>query len=307
MLRISLLLILHSTYSSAQSTSQLERISSAAPEYPEHARERGITGNAEFRADIDEQGRVRTVEILKVPAEDVGFEDAVEECVKKWRFKPAQLEGVTVATSYESFVRFSLRAEDEDAIHQIVREPWIDDTSRTRTRLLIRGDWVDASSVLRDWLTRESSPDEPSDQSVLVDSIQFPPGTPNSAIIRATRYLPGTIKEGLELRATKRSSDWFLIWVGRTWDSDPVLVHKPPDPDYPERARETRMGGTVRILMVVTLEGKTELLDVLTPLTDGLTEAASDNAVQWRWEPALRTGTPVEAVGLIVVTFRRGR
>lgn len=308
MLRASLLLILYGAYSSAQSTSAPELLSSTAPEYPERARERGITGNAEFRSFIDEKGRVRKVEILKVPVEDVGFDKAVEDCVKKWKFEPARTAGVAVASSYESVLRFSLRAEDEDAIHQLVRKPWNDDSPRTPTRLLVRGDWVDASSVLRDWLMKQSAPEERADQLVVIDSIQFPADAPNSALITATQYFSGAVeKEGLMLRATKRSTDWFLIWVGPTWDLDPVLVQKPPDPDYPARAKETGMGGTVLVLVVVTLEGQTELLEVLTPLPDGLTETSTENALQWRWEPALREGTPVEAVGVITVTFRAAR
>ena len=86
------------------------------------------------------------------------------------------------------------------------------------------------------------------------------------------------------------------------WDIEPVLVFKPPDPEYPDAAREKMVSGEVILRILVRLDGSTEVLGVIKSLPYCV-EAAKDNARLFRWKPALKAGKPVEAPGIITVTF----
>jgi len=86
------------------------------------------------------------------------------------------------------------------------------------------------------------------------------------------------------------------------WDIEPVLVFKPPSPDYPAAAREKMVRGEVLLEVLVKLDGTTEVVRVLKSLPYCV-ETARENAKLWRWKPALNDGKPTEAYGVITVTF----
>lgn len=86
------------------------------------------------------------------------------------------------------------------------------------------------------------------------------------------------------------------------WDIEPVLVFKPPRPDYPAAAREKMVRGEVLLEILVKLDGTTEVVRVLKSLPYCV-EAARENAKLFRWKPALKEGQPTEAYGVITVTF----
>jgi len=89
---------------------------------------------------------------------------------------------------------------------------------------------------------------------------------------------------------------------GGGWDTDPVPLYKPPDPAYPTAARERGIAGEVILRVLIRLDGSTEVVDVVKSLPYCV-DAALANAKLWRWKPARRHGKPVEAIGIITVTF----
>jgi len=86
------------------------------------------------------------------------------------------------------------------------------------------------------------------------------------------------------------------------WDIEPVLVFRPPEPTYPPAAREKMINGEVILRVLVKLDGSTEIISVIKSLPHCV-EAAKENARLFRWKPALKEGKPVEAFGIITVTF----
>jgi len=76
-------------------------------------------------------------------------------------------------------------------------------------------------------------------------------------------------------------------------------------PDYPEIARMARVQGTVRLEAVISREGTVESLRVVggPPL---LVKAAFDAVSQWRYQPTLLNGEPVEVSTEIEVNFTLG-
>jgi protein TonB len=76
-------------------------------------------------------------------------------------------------------------------------------------------------------------------------------------------------------------------------------------PTYPPLARQARIQGTVRLEAVISKSGAIEELKVVSghPL---LIQAAQAAVLQWRYEPTLLNGVPVEVITTIDVNFTLG-
>ena len=76
-------------------------------------------------------------------------------------------------------------------------------------------------------------------------------------------------------------------------------------PTYPPLARQARIQGTVRLEAVISKNGAIEELKVVSghPL---LIQAAQAAVLQWRYEPTLLNGVPVEVITTIDVNFTLG-
>lgn len=93
------------------------------------------------------------------------------------------------------------------------------------------------------------------------------------------------------------------IRVGGAVQATRLVYHVRPE--YPEAARQRGVEGTVLILGVISKEGS--LLDVkpMNTLVDPeLTQAALDAVPQWRYEPTLLNGQPVEVETSFTVNFK---
>jgi protein TonB len=79
------------------------------------------------------------------------------------------------------------------------------------------------------------------------------------------------------------------------------LINK-VSPEYPQLAKMARIQGTVRLEAVISKDGTIQDLKVLSghPL---LVKAALDAVKQWRYQPTLLNGDPVEVVTEIDVNF----
>ena len=87
------------------------------------------------------------------------------------------------------------------------------------------------------------------------------------------------------------------------YDVEPRLIYEPPEPPYPESARRRRITGEVMLQVLVKLDGSTEVLGVIKSGCRVCVETARKHALLYRWRPALKDGEPVEAIGVISVTF----
>jgi len=74
-------------------------------------------------------------------------------------------------------------------------------------------------------------------------------------------------------------------------------------PIYPEGARLARTEGTVILEIVVDKQGNVTNTKVLLPLANGLTEAAITAVKQWRYDPAMLNGEPVDVYVVVTVAF----
>ena len=84
-----------------------EKVTAPQPQYTEIARKARISGVVIVEAIIDKAGNVTNVKVLKgLP---MGLDDAAADAVKKWKFKPATLNGKPVSVIYNLTVNFQLQ------------------------------------------------------------------------------------------------------------------------------------------------------------------------------------------------------
>lgn len=76
-------------------------------------------------------------------------------------------------------------------------------------------------------------------------------------------------------------------------------------PLYPPHAQQNGIQGSVVLQGVISTTGNLIGVEVLSKAVDSeLAQAAVDTVSQWRWEPTLLNGEPVEVVTTITVNFR---
>ena len=82
-----------------------EAIQRVAPSYPEAAREKKVQGLVQLEALVGTDGSVLDTRIQKSIPE---LDQAAIDCVRQWRFKPAQLKGAPVEAWVVIPIRFTL-------------------------------------------------------------------------------------------------------------------------------------------------------------------------------------------------------
>jgi periplasmic protein TonB len=77
-----------------------------------------------------------------------------------------------------------------------------------------------------------------------------------------------------------------------------------PDPVYTEEARQAKIQGTCVLWLVVDAEGHPRDIRVVRGLGYGLDAKAIESVKQWRFEPATKSGVPVNVQVSVEVAFR---
>jgi uncharacterized protein (TIGR02246 family) len=319
MLRVLSLLCLSTSFVFAQEP--VPASDNPVPDYPQEARRTLVTGDVWFRAYVTEEGTVQGVEITRVPVKDLGFEEAVAPVVKAWRFEPAREGSTPVAVWFEGSVRFSLQPEDEEQIYALAERcmlAWNRREAQVLASLFadnahihtVTDDPAYGPSQIRLRFTELLSTRlEGTDLTLSVDMIRF--AGADRAEVEHTYQLTGDVEHIGRIGTTLTLLDgvWLIdharLIEGASvvWDTDPVVQYRPDDPPIPEEARQNNISGRVLMDILVRRDGSTEVVKVLEGLPFGCTEAAIESAMEWRWQPALRDGEPVEATGTIWVSF----
>jgi TonB family protein len=103
--------------------------------------------------------------------------------------------------------------------------------------------------------------------------------------------------------ATARPHSPQRIRVGGNVQATKLVYSVPPV--YPEHAKQNGLQGVVVLQAVIGINGSLLSIQPLSKSVDAeLVQAARDAVSQWRYEPVLLNGHPVEAVTTITVNFR---
>jgi protein TonB len=80
---------------------------------------------------------------------------------------------------------------------------------------------------------------------------------------------------------------------------------KNPSPRYPLESRREHEEGTVRLRVVITVDGHVKDIDVARSSGfDRLDKAALDAVRRWKFQPGSQAGRPVEAMGFLNIPFK---
>jgi uncharacterized protein (TIGR02246 family) len=292
-----------------------------SPDYPPAAKRARIAGDVWFRAYITEEGTVQGVEVTRVPAKNMGFEDSVVPVIKNWSFEPARRGSMTLAKWFEGYVRFSLKAEEEEEIRtvadraemawnkseiQVLASLFTDEAHvHTVTEDPARGPYA----IGRRFSELLTTTLKGARVRMSVDMIRF--FQEGRAEVEYTFQLTGGVESigRFSTTFTQTDDEWLIdhavLIEGASvlWDTDPVVEFRPLEPALPPEAKANNVSGQVLLGIIVRRDGTTEVVKVLQGLPHGCTEAAVENARLWRYKPALREGQPVEATGTIWVNF----
>jgi protein TonB len=76
-----------------------------------------------------------------------------------------------------------------------------------------------------------------------------------------------------------------------------------PRPNYSEEARLNKIQGTVRVRVLVSVDGVVKQVTIVRGLPDGLNEEAIRAVFQLRFRPAIKAGRPVSCWTTVEVDF----
>lgn len=138
------------------------------------------------------------------------------------------------------------------------------------------------------------------DHSVVPPRHDVAPVNANSQITTPTETLPTL--ETPDLNDLAPPTD-----IGASFDPTPVQLayRTAPPPTYPRNAQRRGFAGTVQLRVLVDVDGRP--LEVTIDRSSGFRElddaARAQVLAHWLFQPAVRNGRSVQAVGLIPITF----
>ena len=75
------------------------------------------------------------------------------------------------------------------------------------------------------------------------------------------------------------------------------------NPEYPPAARSARVEGTVELYAVIGTDGALHGLEVISGVDNAIDSSALEAVRQWRYEPYMCNGVPVEAESQVQVNY----
>jgi TonB family protein len=133
--------------------------------------------------------------------------------------------------------------------------------------------------------------------------VTLPLGQISEAVtVRGSRPATGSLAQPAPAAAPARTVQPIRIPVGGNVQAAKLI--KQVHPVYPAELKAQGISGTVMLRAVISTTGETLNPEVInTTVHPGLAQAALDAVRQWRYQPTLLNGQPVEVVTKIDVTF----
>ena len=109
---------------------------------------------------------------------------------------------------------------------------------------------------------------------------------------------------------TSYSGSWLIWFAEREPHFGPSIGMSAPiplrkvDPKYYQSAMADRVEGRVRLAAVIRKDGHVDSVRLLKHLDDRLDQSAQEAIDKWEFQPALRSGQPVEVDAVIEIPFR---
>lgn len=286
----------------ADHVQQPRKLKHVAPKYPEEARRAGLTQDVVLECQVDPQGLVNDVVVVKgVPP----LAAAAVEAVKQWQYEPTLVDETPVSVTITVTVRFhvaELRYADLisslESGNEFVREAAAFNLGGPEVEALIHQ--PNYSRVLTSTIRElEKLADE--DESLRVRAAaarslaRLDTSKAASAIPDRVEPEPGSSPETAPAPDTEPPPAGAL--------DQPPKVRKQARPEYPQDAFVKGIEGTVLVEALIDVEGRVTRCRVLQSVPE-LDAAALAAVKQWRFEPAMKGGKPVATLIHMPVAFR---
>jgi TonB family protein len=116
--------------------------------------------------------------------------------------------------------------------------------------------------------------------------------------------------DGIELLHSKLSAAYLAkqknkteeLLAGKTQDWPPILAHK-INPTYPESLKRSKVPGTARVRIHITKNGEVDSPELVSASAPAFGEAALAAVVKWKFDPALKARTFVDAKIEVPIVF----
>ena len=133
--------------------------------------------------------------------------------------------------------------------------------------------------------------------------VTLPLGQISEAVtVRGSRPATGSLAQPAPAAAPARAAQPIRIPVGG--NVQPAKLVRKVDPIYPADLKQQGITGSVIVRFVISTTGEPLNPEVVnTTVHPGLAQAALDAVRQWRHQPTLLNGQPVETVTTVTVTF----
>ena len=299
--------------------------------YPPEAQRQYVAGPVRFAAHVRPDGVPESVDVQKVPAPGLGFEDTVRTCVAEWRFEPG-VPGATGLRRHEGRMRFRVDLKEETAIRALLESlasawntgdmkalegltgppgaaPAVDvETGRSvRTQLEDKG----GQGTWR----LELEPDVERIRFFEPTAVNVTQGYRRMSMVGPTGQAAKPELSVLDVFAAKGPEGWRLVslHVGTPASMDPVRIGGPireprkvkdARPIYPEGMKAARIQGAVILEAVISPTGNVVSVKVLRGVHARLDAAAVEAVRKWVYTPTLLEGVAVPVIMTVTVNFR---
>ena len=305
------------------------------PEYSEEARIAGLEGAVTLTGTITEQGLPRDMRVTG--SLGFGLDEKALAAIQQWRFTPGTRQGQPVPVVMTIPVDF--RLPEKQSRWHLIRAEFTPPEGASRPQfsktnypygvgislnafeeaIVIRAIGREATATVAFDVDEHGLP-----ANLQVLNASHPIWAPEAmALVREWQFVPG-MKYGAPVSAlctldlvwgptnlSTQALQWAVAQMSvpsrpdpsHTVQSPPVVVYRGYDPPYTEEARAAGLEGTVQVSFVIGEDGVPQNLHVISPLGRGLDEKAMESVSQWRFQPVVVNGRPIQVGSTISVTF----
>lgn len=262
-------------------------------------------GEVAVLVDINEYGYVTGAEIEK--SSNVELNEAALEAIYQWTFTPAQRDGVNVASKAIQpfyFNKGSIVLEGRKApedTHPVVKstvKPQLSDDLKNITGEVILQASLTAEGSVNSVSVKSSTHAELEEAaSAALQKWDFKPAVKSGEAVASSIIIPFHF-EGSGLFESPGET------VGKKLaDKAPVPLRQ-PTPEIPASIRGER--GEATLKLTVDTHGYVAGVEILESSNEGLSLAARNAALQWKFKPAIRDGNAVSSKVLQTFSFNGG-
>ena len=79
------------------------------PRYPKRAKKAGVEATVKLRVVIQKSGDVTDIKVVDATPEGLGFEKAATRAVRRWKYRPARVDGKITEAYFDIVIEFLLR------------------------------------------------------------------------------------------------------------------------------------------------------------------------------------------------------